>query len=310
MKAITFHNYGGSQVLGLQEVELPNYNEQEVLIELYATSVNPVDSNIRAGRVQDVFPVHSFPHILGLDLAGVVKEVGAAVKGLKPGDRVFGLGKTGTYAQYAVADESQIAKLSDSISYNEAGALPAVALTAWHSLFQYGQLKDGEHVLIHGGAGGVGHVAIQMAKLAGAYVSTTASLKNHDFVKSLGADQVIDYVNEDFSEIIGEVDMVLDLIVGLNQDKNCKVLKQEGRIISIVTPHISEQAQARGRVGEFVFVDPKRDQLEEIERWMQDGKLKVQIDELLPLEEVAVRHAHNKIETKHTRGKIVFQIRD
>src|SRR5690606_24300908 len=104
MKAITFHNYGGSQVLGLQEVELPNYNEQEVLVELYATSVNPVDSNIRAGRVQDVFPVHSFPHILGLDLAGVVKEVGAAVKGLKPGDRVFGLGKTGTYAQYAVAD--------------------------------------------------------------------------------------------------------------------------------------------------------------------------------------------------------------
>ncbi|MFS0725191.1 NADP-dependent oxidoreductase [Paenibacillus sp. 1P07SE] len=310
MRAIAIHEYGYPDVLVEQEVSVPTCNDNQVMVELHAGSVNPVDSNIRTGRVQEVFPVHTFPHVLGLDLAGIVREVGASVKHFKIGDRVFGLGSSGTYAEYAVAAEDQIAKLSSNHTFIEAGALPAVALTAWHSLFRYGELKVGERVLIHGGAGGVGHIAIQMAKLTGAHVIATASLRNHEFVRQLGADEVIDYANTDFSEEAKDVDMVLDFVVGLEQEKNCRVLKKGGRVVSIVTPAIADIAQAYGVDGKFVVVDPKRDELELIDRWVQEQKLKVHINEIFPLDESALRKAHRQIETKHTRGKLAIQIRN
>jgi NADPH:quinone reductase-like Zn-dependent oxidoreductase len=310
MRAITIHGFGDPDVLGEEEVAVPTCNDNQVLVEVYATSVNPVDSNIRAGRVQEVFPVHQFPHILGLDLAGVVKEVGAAVKHLKQGDRVFGLGSLGTYAEYAVAEEAQIAKLSSNITFHEAGAMPAVALTAWHSLFRYGELKKGERVLIHGGAGGVGHAAVQIAKLTGAYVIATASSRNLEFVRRLGADEVIDYSAVDFSEVVRDVDMVFDFVVGLDQKKNCRVLKKGGRVVSIVTPAIADIARAYGVEGRFVVVEPKREELEQIDRWMREQKLKVHITDILPLDEESLRLAHTQIETKHTRGKLVIQIRN
>lgn len=309
MRAITIHGYGGPDMLGEQELAVPTCNDNQVLVEMYATSINPVDSNIRAGRVQEVFPVQRFPHILGLDLAGVVKEVGAKVKHLKRGDRVFGLGSSGTYAEYTVAAEAGIAKLSNSITFNEAGALPAVALTAWHSLFRYGELKEGERVLIHGGAGGVGHLAIQMAKLTGAHVIATASSRNHEFVRNLGADEVIDYTAVDFSEVVRDVDIVFDFVVGLEQEKNCRVLKKSGRVVSIVTPAIADIARIYGVDGKFVIVDPKREQLEQIDWWMQEQKLKVHINDIFPLDTAPLRMAHTRIETKHTRGKLVIQIR-
>lgn len=309
MRAITISKYGTPDVLEEQEVVVPLINENQVLVELHATSVNPVDTNIRAGLVQEVFPVSHFPHILGLDVAGVVKEVGSAVTQFKQGDRVFGLGSTGTYAEYTVAEEGQLAKLSSNVSFSEAGALPAVALTAWDSLFSYGQLKEGERVLIHGGAGGVGHIAIQMAKLSGAYVMTTASSRNHEFVRGLGADEVIDYTTDDFSEVVSDVDMVLDFIVGLDQQKNCKVLREGGRVVSIVTPNIAEATQMYGVEGKFVIVQPKVEQLEQIDIWLQQKKLNVHISEQLPLEQFALRQAHSQIETKHTSGKIVIRIR-
>ncbi|WP_196427288.1 NADP-dependent oxidoreductase [Paenibacillus woosongensis] len=310
MRAITIHGYGDPDVLEEQEVTEPAFNDNQVLVEVVATSVNPVDSNIRAGLVQEVFPVHQFPHILGLDLAGVVKEVGAAVKHVKRGDRVFGLGSSGTYAEYAVAEGTQIAKLSSNLSFNEAGALPAVALTAWHSLFRYGELKEGERVLIHGGAGGVGHIAIQMAKLTGAHVIATASSRNHEFIRQLGADEVIDYTAVDFSAVVRDVDMVLDFIVGLEQERNCKVLKKGGRVVSIVTPDIADITRAYDVNGKFVIVDPKREELEQIHEWMQDQRLKVHISDIFPLSEAALRMAHTQIETKHTRGKLGIQIRE
>ena len=310
MRAITIQEYGNPDVLRGEQVAVPSYNDNQVLVELYATSVNPVDCNIRAGVVQEVFPVHSFPHILGLDLAGVVKEVGTAVTQFKQGDRVFGLGSTGTYAEYAVAEEDQLAKLSSTITFQEAGALPAVALTAWHSLFHYGELKEGQRVLIHGGAGGVGHVAIQMAKRAGAYVMTTARASNHEFIRSLGADEVIDYTSVDFSEAARDVDIVFDFIMGIDQQKNSNVLKQGGRIVSIVTPSIEDIVKAYGVEGKFVVVNPKREELEQIEGWLQEQSLKSYINEAYPLAEEALRMAHTRIETKHTRGKLVIQIRE
>lgn len=304
------HGYGNPEVLVEQEITQPACADTQVLVELYATSVNPVDGNIRAGLVQEVFPIHRFPHILGLDLAGVVKETGAAVTQFKPGDRVFGLGSSGTYAEYAVAEELQLAKISPNVTYHEAGSLPAVALTAWDSLFRYGELKEGERVLVHGGAGGVGHVAIQMAKLSGAYVIATARAVNHDFVRGLGADEVIDYTAVDFSGAVSDVDMVLDFIVGLDQAKNCKVLRQGGRIVSIVTPAIADIAGSYGVDGRFVVVEPKREKLDQIESWVKERKLQVHLSDILPLSEAALRKAHAQIETKHTKGKIAIQIRE
>lgn len=310
MRAITMSQYGGPEVLTEQEAAIPVCSDSQVLVELYAAAVNPVDTNIRGGRVQEVFPVHQFPHILGLDLAGVVKEAGAAVRHIKPGDRVFGLGSSGTYAEYAAAEAVQVAKLSPDISFREAAALPAVALTAWHSLFRYGKLQEGERVLIHGGAGGVGHIAIQMAKLSGAYVIATASGKNHALVRSFGADEVIDYTAVDFAEAVSGVDMVLDFIMGLDQARNSKVLKPDGRIVSIVTPAIAEIAGQYGADGRFVIVEPKREELEQIDAWMRERKIHVHISDTVPLREEALRRAHTQIEGKHTQGKIVIQIRN
>jgi len=309
MKAIFMNDYGNPDVLKEQVVSIPKINDDQVLVEMYATSINPVDSNIRAGRAKEAFPVHQFPHILGLDVAGVVIETGAKVNHFKPGDRVFGLGSSGSYAEYVVAEESMLAKLSPDIPFHIAGALPAVALTAWHSLFIYGTLQPGERCLIHAGAGGVGHVAIQMAKHAGAYVITTASARNHDFVKELGADEVIDYQTVDFSEAINEVDVVLDAVIGANQVKNFKVLRKGGRVVSIVTPNIADLAQEYQANAKFVVVQPTRDELEEIERYVREQKLTVHINRMFPLSETGLIEAHRMIETKHTKGKLVVQIK-
>ncbi len=304
------NDYGNPDVLQEQTVSMPKINEDQVLIEMYATSINPVDSNIRAGTVKEAFPVQQFPHILGMDVAGVVKEVGANVLGLNRGDRVYGLGATGSYAAYVAAPSTMLAKLSPDTPFHIAGALPVVALTAWHSLFQYGRLQPGERCLIHAGAGGVGHLAIQMAKLAGAYVITTASASNHDMVKELGADEVIDYRNADFSKIVNEVDLLLDAVVGADQEKNFKVLRNGGRVVSIVTPDIADIAQDYQVNAQFVLVQPARNELEEIEAWVRASKLKVHIDRILPFEEAALIEAHHMIETKHTRGKLVVQVKN
>ncbi|MDQ0230701.1 NADP-dependent oxidoreductase [Metabacillus malikii] len=311
MKAIVINGYGEPNVLTEQEVVIPTLKENEVLIEMYATSINPVDSNIRAGIVQDVFPVDEFPHILGLDVAGIIIDIGENVTQFERGDRVFGLakGNSGSYAEYAIAEQALLAKIPPTVSFNEAAGLPAVSLTAWHTLFQYGKLQQGERILIHAGAGGVGHIAIQMAKLAGAYIITTASSRNHDFVKNLGADEIIDYNVVDFSETVKDVDIVFDAVVGLNQEKNIKVLKDGGRVVSIVTPNISDIAKEYNVDAQFVIVQPSRRELKQIADWVEDNKIKLHINRIFPFTEICVREAHNLIETKHTNGKLVVQIR-
>lgn len=310
MKAIIMKEYGNPDVLQEQFVSIPKILDHQVLVEMYATSINPVDTNVRGGRAREAFPVHQFPHILGLDVAGVVKAVGAQVTHFKPGDRVFGLGNTGSYAEVVVAEESGLAKLSPDIPFNVAGALPAVALTAWHSLFVNGHLQPGQRCLIHAGAGGVGHVAIQMAKQTGAYVITTASVSNHELVKAFGADEAIDYRTVDFSEVVSEVDLVLDAVIGADQAKNFKVLRKGGRVVSIVTPTISELARAYQAEATFVVVEPTHDQFINIEQWVRDQKLKIHIDRIFPFTETALIEAHQIIETKHAKGKLVVEIRE
>lgn len=195
MKAVVINQYGSKEELVEQEVNRPRAEANQVVVKLEATSINPIDWKLREGYLKEMFD-WEFPIILGWDLAGVISEIGSNVTKWNVGDRVFSRPETtrfGTYAEYTAVDEHLLAKLPDSISYEEAAAVPLAGLTAWQALFTHGDLKEGETVLIHAGAGGVGIYAIQLAKNAGAHVITTASEKNHELLYSLGADQVIDY---------------------------------------------------------------------------------------------------------------------
>jgi NADPH:quinone reductase-like Zn-dependent oxidoreductase len=308
MKAITIQQYGNPDVLREQEIAIPTVSGTQVLVEMHATSINPIDHKIRSGEMQDIFPVQ-FPHVLGLDIAGVVKAVGSEVTHFKPGDRVYGVGSSGSYAEYTVADEGTLAKISPDHSFTDAGALPIVAITAWQGLFNYGKIKQGDRVLIHAGAGGVGHIAIQLAKQTGAYVITTASAHNHDFVKQLGADEVIDYTTTDFSEQLTDVDVVLDTMGWEVQEKSFPVITEGGKLIALAFPIISDKVKNYPIIAEAAVVQPNRKDFEQIERWVREQKLKVHIHTLLPFTEQGLIEGHHKMGTKHTNGKLVVQVK-
>ncbi|WP_217597589.1 NADP-dependent oxidoreductase, partial [Cohnella sp. GbtcB17] len=212
MKAIVLKEFGVPAILQEQEIDVPVISETQVLVEMYAASINPADYILRSGAVRDILPVQ-LPYVLGADLAGVVTEVGSKVTLVKPGDQVMGIpvNNGGAYTDYVAVEENALAVIPQGMSFHEAAALPTVGLTAWQSLFKYGKLQSGQRILIHAGAGGVGHIAVQLAKQAGAYVIATALEMNHEFVLQLGADEVIDYTTTDFTKALSSpVDIVLD----------------------------------------------------------------------------------------------------
>jgi NADPH:quinone reductase-like Zn-dependent oxidoreductase len=226
MKAIRIHTYGGPEVLKYEDAPRPQAGEGEVLIRVHAAGVNPVDSAIRGGLVKEIFPV-SLPWIPGSDVSGVIEEVGPNVTRFKKGDEVFALlnpAKGGTYAEYVVVNESELALKPKSLHHIRAAAVPVAAVTAWNALFETAQLQSGQRVLIHGGAGGVGHFAVQLAKWKGAHVIATASARNHELVYELGADEVVDYQAQKFENVAREIDIVLDPIGGNTQERSWKVL--------------------------------------------------------------------------------------
>ncbi|NUU61944.1 NADP-dependent oxidoreductase [Paenibacillus agri] len=308
MKAIIFNKYGASDVLREEDVAVPVISDDEVLVEMYTTSVNPVDCYIRSGQLQEMFPLE-LPHILGTDIAGIVQATGKNVENVQPGDRVFGLVNSGSYAAYARVDKSAVVPISSGISFVEAGALPAVSITAWQSLFHYGKLRKGERILIHAAAGGVGHIAIQLAKWAGAYVIGTASSPNHDFVRQLGADEVIDYTAVDFTDVVHNVDLVIDAIGGEVEEKSFKVLKEGGKLISLINPAITGSASENNVEAKFALIQPRSSDFAQIEELVREHKLKVHISGIVPLSQVGVAEAHRRCETRHVKGKVVIQIR-
>jgi NADPH:quinone reductase-like Zn-dependent oxidoreductase len=215
MKAVVIHRFGGSSMLQVEEITRPTPGHSQFLIEVDTASVNPVDHKIRTGKYKMFRP--ELPVIIGRDIAGTIRAVGAGAKGpFKVGDAVFGMldYPRGAYTRYTVATARELARRPDALSINDAGALGVAALTAWQGLFDHGHLKRGERVLIHGAAGGVGHLAVQFAKWRGAYVIATTGEHDLDWVKKLGADRVIDYKNELFENDVGNVDLVYDLIAG------------------------------------------------------------------------------------------------
>ncbi|WP_313468408.1 NADP-dependent oxidoreductase [Carnobacterium sp.] len=309
MKAIVIENYGGKEELKEMQIDRPKASSKQVVVEVKATSINPIDWKLREGYLQQMMD-WAFPIILGWDVAGVISEVGEEVIDWKVGDKVFARPETtrfGTYAEYTVVDQELLAKIPTNISFEEAAAIPLAGLTAWQGLFNHGKLKKGETVLIHAGAGGVGTYAIQLAKSIGAKVITTASKKNHDLLIDLGADQVIDYKTENFVELLDGVDLVLDTMGGEVQKDSFKILKPKaGRMISIVGLADEEFRKQFDVEFESIWLEPNGQELSKIAELMATGKVKSIFGAKFPLNEKGIYDAHELSETHHALGKIVI----
>jgi NADPH:quinone reductase-like Zn-dependent oxidoreductase len=332
MRAVLAEQYGGPEVLSLDDVPVPRVGPNGVLVRVHASSVNPVDWKFRRGWLHAVRPV-VFPVIWGCDLSGVVTEVGPAVTLFKPGDEVYGfkdgyVGKTyrGTYAEYAVSPENTLARKPSGLSHVESAAIPAAALTAWQALLNQGRLKAGQRVLIHAGAGGVGVMAIQIAKVFGAYVAATAGPGNQELLRELGADQPIDYTKQDFAKIDQKFDLVLDGVGRSVWGGSLRVLKFGGRLVTLTVPIPKAPAGklkffstallglagafVRGMAGgkglRIVRVKPRGGDLEKLTALIDAGKLRPVIDKVFPLEQIA--EAHRLSEAGHVRGKLAIKV--
>jgi len=310
MKAVRIHNYGGPEVLQYEAAPRPKPGKGEVLIRVHAAGVNPIDWKVRAGDMKDFIP-HSFPLILGWDVSGVIEEVGPNVSRFKKGDEVYSLPdhtRNGAYAEYIVVRESEVALKPNALHHVRAAAVPLAALTAWQALFDTGQLQPEQSVLIHGAAGGVGHFAVQLAKWKGAHVVGTASAKNHEMLYKLGADELIDYTTQRFEDVTRNIDVVLDTIGGDTQERSWQVLKKGGVLVSLVQPPSENKAKEHGVRGIRLGVLSNGQELVEIAKIVDAGKLAPVIDRILRLSEA--RRAHELSQSGHTRGKIVLRVKN
>ncbi|HTJ59239.1 MAG TPA: NADP-dependent oxidoreductase [Devosiaceae bacterium] len=305
MEAIRIHKFGGPDVLEVDDVEKPVAGSGELLVQVMAASVSPVDYKIRGGGYDDAG--QALPITLGRDLAGVVEEVGLDVDGFAIDNDVFALlGRDrGAYAQYVIVTPDEVARMPPSLSYVEAAAVPLAGLTAWQGLFDHGDLQSGQRVLIHGGAGGVGHLAVQFAKARGAFVATTASSEDIAFLSEIGADQVIDYQRQRFEEESSDFDLVYDLIGGETQDRSWGVLKRGGALITTLKEPSREEAQRRQLRAAHYMTVPNSTELAEIAGLIQSGRVKVRVQSVYPLSEAG--QAQSALERGHVQGKIVLK---
>jgi NADPH:quinone reductase and related Zn-dependent oxidoreductases len=314
MKAIAIKKFGGPDVLEELDLPAPQPGPNEVLLRIKAAGVNPVDVKIRDGLFKDRMP-YEFPIVLGWDAAGVVEAVGAQHNQYKKGDELFAYCRKerihdGSYGEYIVLESRHLARKPKTFSFEEAAAIPLAGLTAYQCLFEGRPLQAGETILIHAGAGGVGGYAIQLAMNAGARVLTTASARNAEYVRQLGAELAIDYTREDFVKSVRAsfpqgIDAVLDTVGGEVQKKSAEVLKKGGRFTSILALD-EKYFVERGLVPRYVFVRPDSEQLNKLKDFAEHGILKVNLAATLPLAQAA--KALEMIETHHTRGKIVLSI--
>jgi len=310
MKAIVFYEYGGPEVLKYEDVPRPKPKEDQILARVIAAGVNPVDGMIRSGMFAKDEKT-AFPRILGADIAGVVEKTGSKITKFKAGDAVYAyisLDNEGGYAEYALATENEASPKPKSLDYVEAAAVPVVALTAWQGLIDTAKLSAGETVLIHGGSGGVGTFAIQIAKGRGAKVIATASTANQDLLKQLGADVAIDYTKTKFEDIAKDVDVVLDSVGKDTLARSYGVMKKGGFIVSLVARPDQAELAKRGLRGASLSAEPNSNELAEIGNLIDEKKIRVIVSQTFPLSEA--RKAHEQVATGHTRGKIVLKVAD
>src|SRR5262245_32934926 len=309
MKAVVIHEYGGPDVLKYEDGPRPAPTDNQLLVRVIAAGVNPVDGMIRSGMFAN--EKRAFPIILGGDIAGVVEKVGSKITKFKPGDPIFAyvsLDNSGGYAQYALVTEREAAPKPKLLTYVDAAAVPIVALTAWQALIDTAKLGSGQTVLIHGGSGGVGSFAIQIAKVRGAKVIATASTANQDFLKQLGADVAIDYTRQKFEDIAKDVDVVLDSIGRDTLARSYGVVRKGGTIVSLVARPNQAELDKHGVRGTALSVEPNSEELAEIGKLIDEKKIKVIVSQTFPLSQA--KKAQEQVATGHTRGKIVLKVAD
>jgi len=307
MKAIRIHRFGGGETMSLEELPTPRPGPGELLVRIHAASINPVDAKIRAGKYPGVTS-QMLPYGLGRDMAGVVEEAGQDAGDVNPGDAVFAFLDIarGGYADHVIATPAEVTPKPLSLGLVAAAAVPLAGITAWQGLFDHGGLASGQRVLIHGGAGGVGHFAIQFAKARGAWVATTVSAGDRDFARDLGADLAIDYKAERFEDEVRDLDLVYDLVAGETQERSWSVLKKGGTLVSTLTQPPEDKARAHGVRGLRYTAQPNADQLMEIGRLIDQGKVKVTVAKIFPLAEAQA--AQDYLDQEHVRGKIVLAV--
>ncbi|MFB9630504.1 NADP-dependent oxidoreductase [Nonomuraea helvata] len=311
MKAISQDTLGGPEVLKTVEVDKPVPGPTEVLVRVEAAGLNPTDWKTRQSGG---FLTDRLPFVLGYDVSGVVEASGFGQALYKPGDEVFGMLKYpdahGAFAEYVTAPSRHFVRKPANIDHVQAAGIPLAGLTAYQALVDVAGLKGGQRVLIHAAAGGVGHLAVQIAKARGAYVIGTASAAKHEFLRGLGADELVDYRNEDFAEVVRDVDVVLDTIGGDYGPRSLPTLRRDGVIVSLVLreldPGFHERAAELGIRAEAVLVEPDQAAMRALAALVEAGKLRVEIAAVLPLAEAA--KAHELGETNRTTGKIVLTV--
>lgn len=310
MKAIVAHQYGGPEVLKLEDVPVPAPKENEILIKVFAAGVNSFDGILLSGKYARVFGTQ-LPWIPGYDVAGAVEKVGSKVSKFKAGDPVYAfisISSGGGYAEYALANEKQAALKPATLSFNEAAGVPSVALTAWQALVDKANIQPGQTVLIQGASGGVGMFAIPIAKIRGAKVFATASTTNQDFLKQLGADVAIDYKAQKFEDIAKDVDVVVDGVGGETLARSYPIVKKGGILVGLVGRVDQAQLDKYGIRGVSFEVDYNGDELAQIGKLIDQKKIKVIVSDSFPLADAG--KAETKADTHHARGKIVLKVRD
>src|SRR5437867_4894284 len=308
MKAVVAHEYGGPEVLKLEEVPRPEPKENQALVRVIASGVNPADPLTLSGKYAREFGTH-LPLIPGYDIAGIVEKTGAKVTKLKGGEAIYGYPTFGGgWADYVTVSEGEVAAKPASLSFTEAAAVPMGALTAWQALVDVAQLRAGQTILIHGGSGGVGSFAVQIAKARGAKVIATASTANQDLLKQLGADVPIDYTKTKFEDVAKDVDAVLDPVGRETLAGSYGVVKKGGIVISLVARPDPVEIEKRQIRGATVWVQPKAKDLAEIAHLIDLRKIKPVVTQVLPLSEAIA--AEQQAATHHTRGKVVLRIAD
>lgn len=308
MRALTLNGYDGIASLKLSDVSAPEPRPGDVIVTMHAASVNPVDAKIAQGYARSRMEL-KFPHVLGRDGSGVVSKLGSDVTNLKVGDEVYGASdqtRWGTHAEQVAIDPATLGRKPKAIDHVAAASLPIAALSAWAGIVTAGQVAAGQKVLIHAGAGGVGSIAIQLAKHLGAYVATTTGPKNLDFVRSLGADLAIDYTKTDFSTAIKDYDLVFDLMGGDIRYRSFPVLRSGGMITHISVPPMTQQPPRTDVTVKAAAVSYETRLLDQISALVESGAIKAVVSEVFPFADTI--RAYDNVMTGHTRGKIVLRM--
>jgi len=313
MKSAQINRYGSSEVIEInQNTPLLHLSSEKILVDIKAAGVNPIDWKIREGYMKQMISLQ-FPSTLGMDFSGIIKEVSKDIstEEYKQGDEVYGQasvtnGGTGAFAEIALTNTDNVALKPKSLNYAEAAALPLVGVSAWQALVENMELSKDQKILIHGGAGGIGSIAIPLAKNLDAYVATTASSDDKEFVQNLGADEVIDYKSQDFEELVHDYDAVYDTVGGQTYTKSFKVLKKGGIIVSMLEPPNSDLMEKFGVKAIFQLTQVNKDRLTQLAKWIDKNNIKIHVDKTFSLDETA--KALDYVKDVHPRGKVIIKI--